>query len=698
MAKFFYPFSAKRKIMFKSKKSFLIAAILFCAIGVLAVSANVKAETPVYYGTDIILNKDSYLTTDVIEVSLKKASDHNSSILYLVNLYAAYQSEQGSELILVKSNYTVGQDNIVYINQSETEPFKSHGGGEYSFTVCSAETCRTGDSPENYVFYSNASGVFKVIGSKPDLTITDVNYTTSDFTFNNINYTLINFNLKFKNIGNGAVSSPFYISVKTGSTSDYPTGFWGSMIINGINENITLPIGAGTENTASSFVTYMLTKGNGLNTTFTFGVDTVYGDPNDSNWISNSNKIIESNEDNNIYSKTVTIAGTETKPDLMILDVKTKKIEGLVGGTDSQVNFIVHYKNNSKVEITKPFYISVKTQDDGYYPSGFMASRMIERVVKPHENYSEIIGTYLYQKDKIDKIEGIVSAGVDIVYEDKNDPSYWINHNNQIDESNESNNTIERKMIINKNDDPIEIIRDRAKDLFENKFEAMRAEINELRDIIKEQQTQIKYLVSLKKDVEALSEKVESAINNFITYGVDENTKKLGAGERAAVMHSFKAAFNKLPETKDELSDAIKIANGRWPSMTSEEAEKEAKKQFEKIYKYIADMDNPRDNAAITVMAYGLRQKAENRNLNSEKAGIKIFKGIYGHDPNTTEDWNMMQAITYSGASRGADTDGDLLLDEREAALGTNPKNPDTDGDGFKDGEEVANGYDPLKK
>jgi len=51
-------------------------------------------------------------------------------------------------------------------------------------------------------------------------------------------------------------------------------------------------------------------------------------------------------------------------------------------------------------------------------------------------------------------------------------------------------------------------------------------------------------------------------------------------------------------------------------------------------------------------MAYGLRQKAENRNLNSEKAGIKIFKNIFGVVPKTTEDWNAMQAITYSGATR----------------------------------------------
>ncbi|MDP2708995.1 MAG: hypothetical protein Q8O93_03035, partial [bacterium] len=148
--------------------------------------------------------------------------------------------------------------------------------------------------------------------------------------------------------------------------------------------------------------------------------------------------------------------------------------------------------------------------------------------------------------------------------------------------------------------------------------------------------------------------------------------------------------------TEAELTDVIKIANGRFPSLTSDLSEKLAKEQFIKIYKRIADLNDAKDNAAIKVMAYGLRQKAENRNLNSEKNGIKIFKAIYGYTPKTTEEWNIMQAITYSGAIRGIDTDGDLLTDDREAELGTDPNNKDTDGDGFKDGVEVMSGYNPL--
>ena len=224
------------------------------------------------------------------------------------------------------------------------------------------------------------------------------------------------------------------------------------------------------------------------------------------------------------------------------------------------------------------------------------------------------------------------------------------------------------------------------------------AELKQLRDIVKEQANKIKYLVGLTDKFQKLSDTMESALNNFITYGVDNNTQKLGEGERAAVISSYKSAYEKLPETEAELADAIKIANGRWPSATSTTAESRAKELFVKIYKRIPDMSNAKDNAAVTVMAYGLRQRAENRNMNSETTGIKTFKGIFGKNPSTTDDWNAMQAITYSGASREKDSDGDLLSDEMEKKLGTDPSNKDSDGDGHIDGVEVLNGFDPLKK
>ena len=61
-------------------------------------------------------------------------------------------------------------------------------------------------------------------------------------------------------------------------------------------------------------------------------------------------------------------------------------------------------------------------------------------------------------------------------------------------------------------------------------------------------------------------------------------------------------------------------------------------------------MDNQNDNAAVTVMAYGLRPS--NRNLNSEKAAILAFKYFIKHAPVSAIDWDTVRAIAYSGAKR----------------------------------------------
>ncbi|MFA5954178.1 MAG: CARDB domain-containing protein [Patescibacteria group bacterium] len=199
---------------------------------------------------------------------------------------------------------------------------------------------------------------------------------------------------------------------------------------------------------------------------------------------------------------------------------------------------------------------------------------------------------------------------------------------------------------------PTKVYDETAHQLQGGDIDSILTELKLLRNQVQEQQTEIKYLKSLTQNLSVISAQTQEAITNFITYGVDDNTKKLGSGERAAVMYSYKAAFDKLPATDSELADAVKIANGRWPSEKSSESEAKAKTTFGTIYGRTPDMTNPNDNAAVTVMAYGLRQQAKNRNLNSEKNGIDIFAKIFGHAPSTTEEWNIMQAITYSGAKK----------------------------------------------
>lgn len=226
-------------------------------------------------------------------------------------------------------------------------------------------------------------------------------------------------------------------------------------------------------------------------------------------------------------------------------------------------------------------------------------------------------------------------------------------------------------------------------------IENLLSELKLLRNRVHEQEVEIKYLRKLATNI-SLSGEGSEVLKNFLAYGADDNSKKLGEGERAAVLYSYKTAFGKLPQRDTEVEDMIKIANGRWPSEQSAESEARAKEDFLRIYGRLPNTVNAHDNAAVTVMAYGLRQRAENRSLKNEAAAMTSFRKIFGRTPSSTEDWNRLQAIAYSGATRDLDTDGDGLSDVQEKKVGTDPKKPDTDGDGFSDGVEVQNKFDPL--
>ncbi len=147
-----------------------------------------------------------------------------------------------------------------------------------------------------------------------------------------------------------------------------------------------------------------------------------------------------------------------------------------------------------------------------------------------------------------------------------------------------------------------------------------------------------------------LNEKDKNAISYFIDQGTP-TTIVLGAGERTGVLNSYLSVFNKLPRNILEWQDVIKIANGRWPNEKNIEREKQASNTFfNAIYQRNPDMNNPNDNAAVTVIAYGLRPA--NRNMKSEAKAIKIYTSIFKKAPIEATDWDLVRAIAYSGAVR----------------------------------------------
>lgn len=143
----------------------------------------------------------------------------------------------------------------------------------------------------------------------------------------------------------------------------------------------------------------------------------------------------------------------------------------------------------------------------------------------------------------------------------------------------------------------------------------------------------------------------------FVAYDFG-TTSYLGAGERAGVLNSWKTAFHgwdevsmyQMPINTAEWEDVLKIANGRWPSMKADTTETMAIMTFQNIYHRMPDSNNANDNAAVSIMTYGLRP--EPRNVGNENTAIGFFKGIYGGDPTTSAEWDAVRAIAYSGAVR----------------------------------------------
>ncbi|MBI4122560.1 MAG: glycoside hydrolase family 9 protein [Parcubacteria group bacterium] len=136
---------------------------------------------------------------------------------------------------------------------------------------------------------------------------------------------------------------------------------------------------------------------------------------------------------------------------------------------------------------------------------------------------------------------------------------------------------------------------------------------------------------------------------NFVSYGTPL-TEKLGVGERAGVVNSFQESFGRLPESEGDWAHVIKIAAGRWPDLTNKARESAVEPSFRSVYLRSPNRANPHDDAAMVIMAYGVRPKP--RNLDNEKTAIKIFNAIFRRLPATATAWDIVRAIAYSGATR----------------------------------------------
>jgi hypothetical protein len=136
---------------------------------------------------------------------------------------------------------------------------------------------------------------------------------------------------------------------------------------------------------------------------------------------------------------------------------------------------------------------------------------------------------------------------------------------------------------------------------------------------------------------------------HFIAYGTTESTK-LSVRDRKGVVGDYYDIYGKIPTTDEDWKDVALILTSHKPHQRNEDAEAQAIKDFEKIYKRLPDFENVHDEWATYYIGYNIRNKG--RNLDSERFAIGAFKSIYGYNPVSSHDWSIMRAIAYSGAKR----------------------------------------------
>lgn len=169
------------------------------------------------------------------------------------------------------------------------------------------------------------------------------------------------------------------------------------------------------------------------------------------------------------------------------------------------------------------------------------------------------------------------------------------------------------------------------------------------RDLEKEKRFISEYGEKLNLEITDENRKFIINIMHFIIYGT-KSTLRLGMGERAGVVNSFQSSYKHIPQDEFDWNDLIKIANGRWPTNHSATAEARALINFELVYLRQPNREDPNDDAAMMVMAYGLRPLI--RNLDNERTGINTFQYIYDYHPKKATAWDVVRSIANSGATR----------------------------------------------
>jgi hypothetical protein len=147
---------------------------------------------------------------------------------------------------------------------------------------------------------------------------------------------------------------------------------------------------------------------------------------------------------------------------------------------------------------------------------------------------------------------------------------------------------------------------------------------------------------------DATSQSVLRAIRNFVTYGTP-STLRLGAGERAGAVASFRAAYGRLPADVCDWQDVVRLADTKQPTK-SRSRDLAAASTFMTVYGHDLRLGNITEAIAHSLIGYGIRPQA--RDLAAERKALGAFSKTFGKLPTSTVEWDTNRALAYSGLAQ----------------------------------------------
>jgi hypothetical protein len=138
------------------------------------------------------------------------------------------------------------------------------------------------------------------------------------------------------------------------------------------------------------------------------------------------------------------------------------------------------------------------------------------------------------------------------------------------------------------------------------------------------------------------------AIGIFIAYGNSPATKKLGQGERRALIRDY---FDTLHTTSIRWDDIERLATGLIPlhrNLIQEQRQAPTVLQaFKLLFRHAPNFKNASDNLAWNTLMYRIRFP---RDLVKEAKGITLFRTLMKHAPKTPFEWAEVRAGGYTAS------------------------------------------------